>query len=133
MKNIEHIKEVQRYIDNAKDILKTKGGNGTPGYYSDVKYVKMACNTAWSGVLVAMDEKLPPPRKKNRRNIKDYEEYLSKKNQKALHDFVEAYKHLHLFGGYDGTLIKKTIHTGIELAENIIKWCEKNWMKNETL
>jgi len=46
MKNIEHIKEVHRYIDNAKDIMKTKGGNGTSGYYSDVKYVKMACNTA---------------------------------------------------------------------------------------
>ena len=126
MEHLIKIKEAERYLKNARDILKTKAGNGVPGYYSDVKYVKMACNTAWSGVLVAMDEKLPPPQKKNRRNIKDYEEYLSKRNRKALHDFVSAYNYLHLFGGYDGDLNKKTAHTGLELAENIIKWCEKN-------
>lgn len=40
------ITEAKIYLSNAREILKTKGGNGVPGYYSDGKYVKMACNTA---------------------------------------------------------------------------------------
>ena len=121
-----HTKQAQRYLDNAREILKTKGGNGTPGYYTDAKYVKMACNTAWSGVLVAMDKKIPSPKKRKRKSVDDYKKYLATRNRKALSDFVSGYNHLHLYGGYDGELNKKTINTGIELAENIIKWCEKN-------
>ena len=117
--------EAKRYLDNARDILKTKGGNGVPGYYSDVKYVKMACNTAWNGVLVALDEKIPVVKGK-RKSVEDYKKYLAKRNRKALNDFVAAYQHLHLLGGYDGNLYKKTMQTGLELAENIIEWCRKN-------
>jgi hypothetical protein len=126
MKKTEHIKEARRYLDNARDILKNKGGNGVPGYYSDVKYVKMACNTAWNGVLVALDPKIPISKKGKRKSVDDYKKYLATRNRKALNDFVSAYHHLHLLGGYDGELYKKTIHTCLELAENIIHWCEKN-------
>ena len=55
-----------------------------------------------------------------------YEYYLATRDRKILNDFTEGYKLLHLYGGYDGGLHKKTINTGIELAENVIKWCEKN-------
>ena len=120
------IEEAKRYLANAREILKTKGGNGVPGYYSDKKYVKMACNTAWNGVLVALDEKLPLPIKGKRRSIRDFEEYLGKRNRKALNDFVSAYHILHLLGGYDGELNKKPIHLGLQLAEYIINWCSKN-------
>ncbi|MBI4947069.1 MAG: DUF5618 family protein [Bacteroidetes bacterium] len=122
----EHIEEAKRYLSNAREILKSKGGNGAPGYYSDAKYVKMACHTAWCGVLVAMDTKIPQLPKGKRKTVDTYKQYLATRNRKALNDFVEAYNHLHLFGGYDGTLIRKTIHTGIQLAQNIINWCEKN-------
>ncbi|MBI4947078.1 MAG: DUF5618 family protein [Bacteroidetes bacterium] len=122
----EVIEEAKRYLSNAREILKNKGGNGTPGYYSDVKYVKMACHTAWSGVLVAMDAKVPEPPKGTRKSVETYKKYLAVRNRKILNDFVSAYHYLHLFGGYDGDLNKKTARTGLELAENIIKWCEKN-------
>lgn len=120
------ITEAKKYLTNARDILKHKGGNGIPGYYSDPKYVKMACNTAWSGVLVALDAKVPVPQKAKRKSVDDYKKYLATRNRKTLNDFVSAYNYLHLFGGYDGDLNKKTSQIGLELAENIIHWCEKN-------
>lgn len=126
MKKTENIKEAKRYLSNAREILKNKAGNGVPGYYSDTKYVKMACHTIWSGVLVALDEKIPPPKKGQRKSVDDYKRYLTTRNKKALNDFVSAYNYLHLLGGYDGDLNKKTAQTGIELAETIIEWCEKN-------
>jgi len=120
------VEEAKRYISNAREILKTKAGNGVPGYYSDKKYVKMACNTAWNGVLVAMDSKIPPMPKGKRKTVDTYKQYLATRNRKILNDFVADYEILHLLGGYDGTLHKKTIQTGFELADTIIEWCEKN-------
>ena len=55
--------------DKIPEYIKSKGGNGVPGYYSDVKYVKMACNTAWSGVLEVLEPKIPPTPKRKRRTI----------------------------------------------------------------
>lgn len=48
------IKEAERYLLNAKQILSEKAGKDG-NYYENPKYVKMAGNTAWSGVLVALD------------------------------------------------------------------------------
>ena len=124
--NSSTIKEAQRYLTNAREILKTKGGNGVPGYYSDAKYVKMACHTAWSGVLVALDVRVPPSSKGSRKSVETYKRYLATQNKKILNDFVSAYNYLHLLGGYDGDLNKKTSQIGMELAENIIKWCSRN-------
>lgn len=120
------ITEAKRYLANAREILKTKGGNGVPGYYSDAKYVKMACNTAWNGVLVALDARVPNAPKGKRKTVDTYKQYFASKNRKVLNDFVSAYHILHLLGGYNGDLNKKPIHLGLELAENIIKWCAKN-------
>ena len=125
-KQNHHIEEAKRYLANAREILRTKGGNGVPGYYSDKKYVKIACHAAWSGVLVAMDEKVPTLPKGVRKTVEIYKRYLATRNRKALNDFVAAYQHLHLLGGYDGNLYKKTTQIGFELAENIIDWCKKN-------
>ncbi len=122
----DSIIEAKRYLSNAEEILRLKAGNGVPGYYSDKKYVKMACNTAWSGVLVAMDELVPPIKKKARKSVETYKEFLSTKNRKVLNDFISAYNYLHLFGGYDGDLNKKTAQTGLSLAREIISWCAKH-------
>ncbi|HYV91095.1 MAG TPA: DUF5618 family protein [Chitinophagales bacterium] len=120
------IEEAKRYLANAKEILRTKGGNGVPGYYADAKYVKMACNTAWSGVLVALDSKLPVKALKNRKSVETYKEFLATRNRKTFNDFLSAYNYLHLLGGYDGDLNKKTAQTGLDLAQKIIDWCKKN-------
>jgi len=120
------IEEAKRYLANAKDILRTKGGNGVPGYYSDAKYVKMACNTAWSGVLVALDSKLSHKTSKNRKSVETYKEYLSTRNRKTFNDFLSAYNYLHLLGEYDGDLNKKTAQTGLDLAQKIIELCKRN-------
>ena len=119
------IEEANRYLTKAREILKTKGGNGVPGYYSDKKYVKMASNTAWSGVLVAMDSVISPQPKGTRKTVDTYKTYLATRNRKILNDFVSAYNYLHLLGGYDGDLNKNTAKKGFELAENVINWCEK--------
>ena len=47
-------REAVRYIENALEILRTKAKK-KDRYYEDVKYVKMACGTAYSGVLLALD------------------------------------------------------------------------------
>ena len=39
------IKEAQRYLDNAREILSTKAEKDG-GYYNDPKYVRMAGDTA---------------------------------------------------------------------------------------
>jgi hypothetical protein len=46
-------KEAMRYIENAKNFLNTAGKEGR--YYNDIKYVKIACGTAYSGILLALD------------------------------------------------------------------------------
>ncbi len=49
-----------RDIDNAKTTLSEKAGK--VGNYSDAKYVRMACNKAWNGVLLALNYRM---KKKN--------------------------------------------------------------------
>lgn len=126
-KTIDHYKEALRYIENAKKILKEKAGK-VGEYYSDPKYVKMACNTAWNGVLVALKGKMQregykfPSR--NRMNVDIYREYIADRNKKILQHFNSAYNYLHLLGGYDGDLRVTTSQEGIDLALKIIEWCK---------
>lgn len=50
------IDEARRYVDNAKTILKEKGELDPETHsYTDRKYVKMAGNTLWNGVLLILD------------------------------------------------------------------------------
>ena len=52
---METYTEAYRYLDNAKEILRTKAKKDGK-FYNDVKYVRMACNTAYSGLLVALND-----------------------------------------------------------------------------
>jgi hypothetical protein len=45
--------EAMRYMDNAKETLKKAGKDGPR--YTDKKYVRTACGTAYNGVLIALD------------------------------------------------------------------------------
>lgn len=51
---INPIEETLRYFDNAKNILKTNTTIKNE-FYSDAKYVKIACNTVYNGILIALD------------------------------------------------------------------------------
>ncbi len=125
--------EAYRYLDNAKEILRTKAKKDGK-FYDDVKYVRMACNTAYSGLLVALNDYFTQkgikyPKAKGKRtqstNVDFYKENLAKINKTKLKEFNSAYNHLHLFGGYDGDLAVDISKNGLEFAKSIIDWIDK--------
>ena len=119
--------EAIRYMDNAKECLtKAKKMNG---YYHDPKYVKMACGTAYSGLLVAMDGFLilkgihRPVTVKQRKSIEHYQSSIARIDRKMLDHLNGAYKILHLYGYYDGiedaVVVKRGFDTAYTLIEKI--------------
>jgi len=114
--------EAIRYMDNAKEYLKNAQKDGN--MYRDVKYVKTACGTAYSGVLVALDGFLKSKgindTKKVRKTVEYYQYNLAKLDKKMLDHFVCAYKILHLSGYYDGLENVTVIKEGFTEANKII-------------
>jgi len=115
--------EAIRYMDNAKEYLKNAQKDGN--YYNDIKYVRTACGTAYSGVLVALDgflalKGLQKTTKKQRKSIEYYQSNLSKLDKKMLNNLNSAYKILHLSGYYDGIENAAVIKEGFTEAYNII-------------
>ena len=119
---MQNITEAYRYIDNAKEILRDKAQKDDK-YYKDSKYVKMAGNTAYNGVLVALDGLLGV-KKKGRKSVEWYKEELGKLDKKIGNAFSIVYNTLHLDMGYDGLLSVKIANIGFEEAEVIINWVE---------
>jgi len=89
----------------------------------------MAGDTAWHGVLLAIDYWMEKEghkiNRKKRVNVSYYQDFLAQKNWKILNYFNSAYNILHLSMGYDGELNAKIAKTGIELAEEILDWVKK--------
>ena len=115
--------EAIRYMDNAKGYLQNAKKDGK--YYSDPKYVKTACGTAYSGVLVALDgflllKGVEKPKGKNRKSIEYYHNNLSKLDKKMLGYLNSVYKILHLSGYYDGIENVNVIKEGFDEAYKII-------------
>ena len=79
-------------MNNATDLLQSKA-NKNGKYYSDAKYVRMACGTAYNGVLLALetlfDIKGMPlePKRNSRTNVKDFERRLALIDKKLLNQF----------------------------------------------
>jgi len=130
MAELKHpIREAERYLANAKQIL-TEKAEKDGDYYNDSKYVKMAGDTAWKGVLVALDAAtgLRKNTKKSQRiDIKDYQNAISKKDNKMTKPLQSAYNTLHLSLGYDGNLNYKVAQAGLEQAKYIISWAGKHY------
>jgi HEPN domain-containing protein len=132
-------KEAMRYIDNAKEILSTKAGKEGK-YYNDAKYVRMACNKAYNGLLLALNGlfeykgiQIPKNRQRNRDalRVQFYREQLGKLNKSILKDFNEsAYPCLHEYGGYDGNLLVDISQNGIKTATEIIEWVKNQISMN---
>jgi len=118
----DYITEARRYLANAKNILKNSKVEN--GFYRDVKYVRMACGVAYSGVLMTIDgyllKKGKEIRRRGRKSVDDYRREFSKIDKKMLGYFNAAYNILHLSGYYDGTNRVSVISDGLKVAQEII-------------
>jgi hypothetical protein len=114
------IREANRYLTNAKEILSQKAGKEN-GAYTDKKYVRMAGHTAYMGVLHALDQLILPHNKKRRNSMEHYQIFLSKYDRKLLSDFNDIYNVLHLSLGYDGVLNSKIVNEGMAMAKEFIQ------------
>ena len=116
--------EAMRYMDNAREYL--KNANKEDNIYSDAKYVRTACGTAYNGVLIALDgflilKGIKKPTKKDRKSIEYYQKNLGKLDRKMMDHLNVAYKILHLYGYYDGIEDAVVIRRGFELADILIE------------
>ena len=118
-------REASRYFDNAREILRTKAKK-KDRYYEDGKYVRMACGTAYIGVLKALDVYLslkgkPIHRKKYARiSVDDYQKRLASIDKGVLNKFNTTYQVLHLNGYYEGMLKADVIQSGLQSFEEIL-------------
>jgi hypothetical protein len=130
MATLKHpIQEAKRYIDNARTILSEKAEK-EGDYYHDGKYVKMAGNTAWNGVLVALEAVLQVRdnlKKGQRPDFKDYLEAIGKKDRKMTMPLLGAYESLHKTLGYDGNPRFKIVQDSMKQADIILNWAEKQY------
>ena len=115
--------EAMRYMDNAGDCLKKAKKDGK--FYNDPKYVKMACGTAYSGILVALDgflllKGIAKPKGKQRKSIDYYQSNIAKIDKKMLDYLNNAYEILHLWGYYDGIGDVIVVKRGFDLANSLI-------------
>ncbi len=103
------MKEALRYLNNAKEILKSVPvQNGT---YIDIKPVREACGTAYLAILIAIDEyllKKGMSKKELPRSVDAYrkvlQKYLAVHDGKLLREFEALYEALHIAGYYRGNL-----------------------------
>ena len=126
MKKDNPIDEARRYVDNAKDILKEHGEyDADTKMYGDQKYVRMAGNTLWNGMLVLLEAvfKVKASKPKGRPDIIDYRKAIGDRNRKLLDAVNGAYETMHLYMGYDGNLLKKTSEAAFDAAALIIRLC----------
>lgn len=120
---VETYNEALRYIENGNDCLKKAKKHGD--YYDDPKYIKMAGNTYWNGVLIALEAKYKGRLPKGRPSIEKYQEIVGKENRTMLKALNSAYNYCHLLMGYDGDLTASTAKTAKDEAMKIIIWATR--------
>jgi len=126
------IREAERYLENAREILSTKAEKQGDLYY-DSKYVKMAGNTAWNGVLVALNAVLHVSenlKKDQRLSFDDFENALARRDRKMPGYLKSAYDILHKSMGYDGIQEYKVVKIGMERAKMLVEWSDKHYHAN---
>ena len=130
MSELQHpIREAERYLQNARQILSEKAEK-EGGYYNDRKYVRMAGNTAWNGVLIALDSVLnvhSNMKKGQRPEFKYYQDAITKKDRKMTRPFLGAYESLHKAMGYDGNPVYEVVQSSLEQAKIILAWADKQY------
>jgi hypothetical protein len=130
MAELKHpIREAERYLQNARQILSEKAEKDGD-YYADRKYVRIAGNTAWNGVLIALDAVLQVRKdlkKGQRPDFQDYETAIAKKDRKMARPLLGAYESLHKSMGYDGNPRYKMVQDSLEQASIMITWADKQY------
>ena len=121
--------EAVRYMDNAKECLSKARKEGK--FYHDPKYVKMACGTAYNGLLMALDgffilKGVHKPKGKERKSIEYYQSNITKIDKKMLSYLNSAYSVLHLWGYYDGIDRVSIVQDGFDDAYKIIEKIKPN-------
>jgi len=116
------ITEAKRHIDNAKQILREKAFKEN-GYYQDSEYVKIAGQTAYTGILLALDDFLGK-KGKGLKNVDWYKQHLEKWDKKIFNSFSTAHQVLFLDMAYNGVNSVELATTGFVEAEKIIGWLE---------
>lgn len=119
------VDEARRYVENAKDILNDKGKLDIETQsYRDKKYVRIAGNTLWNGMLLILDAVFDVKAEHgDRPGIKDYKKVITGRDKKLLTYVNMGYDVMHLAMGYDGNQSKETCSAGFRLANAIIDRC----------
>ena len=127
MEKKDPVEEARRYVDNAKKLLVENGELDTDTHlYGDRKYVRMAGDTLWKGVLHLLDAVFHVRKdRRTRVHIEDYQEAIGKRDGKLAKLVHVGYDTMHLYMGYDGTQEKATCDAGFRLANEIIDRCAR--------
>ena len=119
------VAEARRYVENAKELLKDHGQLDYENrFYGDRKYVRMAGNTLWNGMLLILKAAFQIKKNKGRLSIEDIRTIINKRDGKLMTLVNTGYDIMHLSMGYDGILNKDVCQAGIRTAEEIIERCE---------
>jgi hypothetical protein len=127
---MEAISEARRYIDNARDFLSNNAKNND-GLYQHKKYVKIAGHTAYTGILLALNELLGEKNKRTPKSVEWYEQELSSISKSLLANFVTAHQILQVGMGYCGSRSYKLASVGLKHADKIINWVEKRQARTQ--
>ena len=121
------VEEARRYVDNAKNLLIENGElDIDTRLYGDSKYVRMAGDTLWKGVLLLLDAIFHVRKdRRTRVHIEDYQEAIGRRDGKLAKLVHVGYDTMHLYMGYDGTQEKATCDAGFRLANEIIDRCAR--------
>ena len=119
------VEEARRYVRNAKDFLNESGKLNTElQFYEDRKYVRIAGNTLWNGVLIILDAVFHVKTKQQPHpDVGDYRDVIANRDKKLLSLFVAGYEVMHIAMGYDGIQSKVICQEGIRIASSIIDRC----------
>ncbi|MDR1718792.1 MAG: DUF5618 family protein [Dysgonamonadaceae bacterium] len=123
------IREAEHYLQNALQILTDKAEKDGD-YYNDTKYVRMAGNTAWNGVLIALDAALGVKDKKKpnkRMAFKDYQMALYQRDSRMNNVLLTAYETLHKAIGYDGVPKYTIVQSALADGQRLIEWADQNY------
>lgn len=120
------VAEARRYVQNAKDTIQKADLNTETQLYRDQKYVRMAGNTLWNGVLLILEAVFHVAKnKKTRPDYYDYQHVIAQRDYKLLDFVTTGYNVMHLSMGYDGVLKKSICNDGFQLANEIIDRCAR--------
>jgi hypothetical protein len=120
IKTIYH-KEALCYMSNATETLNK--AEKEDRFYSDDKYVKIACKIAYNAIVKALDGYLllnDVKPQKGRKSIEYYRNNVSKIDHNLMNYLNNTYEILLISGYYEGVTSVKTITDGFELANIII-------------